>query len=101
MAWDFCREKTEGTGKLLSKDLRELCAQLLYLAIQGDPWVKGTDVRCAELHPTTGPWVHGNRPGERHRQREAPPHKVETRKFDLAAVCLLSGGKREQGHRAG
>lgn len=34
-------------------------------------------------------------------QREAPPHEVEIRKFDLAAVCLLSGGKREQGHRAG
>lgn len=61
------REKTEGTGKLLSKDLRELCTQLLYLAIQGDPWVKGIDVRCAELHPTMGPWVHGNRPGEGHR----------------------------------
>lgn len=54
VVWDFCRGKAEGTGKLLSKDLRELCTELLYLAIQGDPWVEGTDVRCAELHPTTG-----------------------------------------------
>lgn len=102
MAWDFCREKAEGTGKLLSKDLWELCTELLYLAVQGDPWVKGTDVRCAELHPITG--VHGGMaigPERGTWQREAPTHEAEITKFDLAAFCLLSGGKRGQGHRAG
>ena len=64
--------------------------------------MKGTDVRCAELHPITG--VHGGMeigPERGTGQRGAPTHEAEIRKFDLAAVCLLSGGKREQGHRAG